>query len=265
MDNNDKNKIETAVLNSVFYNKPVYLYVFKKVSRIGAALYLITDLIKDTEPLKWSLRKEALEAMSFIGSFKDIAVSARDILSHLSGVRSLLEIGKISKNISEMNCAVLEKEIAEIYELLHKENQGVGSFSDDFFFVEKTENPTLHTFTSGVFGTPVKQNPFYGSQGSSSYKGHDKGQNNNVLYKNERREIVRDVSSVKEDREKNKGQRRDEILRIIKSKPNLTIKDITVVIKDCSEKTIQRELISLLSIGLIKKTGERRWSRYTIA
>jgi DeoR/GlpR family transcriptional regulator of sugar metabolism len=36
------------------------------------------------------------------------------------------------------------------------------------------------------------------------------------------------------------------------------------VIKDVSEKTIQRELISLIEAGIILKTGERRWSRYSI-
>jgi hypothetical protein len=36
------------------------------------------------------------------------------------------------------------------------------------------------------------------------------------------------------------------------------------MIKDCSEKTIQRELIVLVSEKVVKKEGERRWSVYSI-
>ncbi len=58
--------------------------------------------------------------------------------------------------------------------------------------------------------------------------------------------------------------RRDRILGIIKDKGQVTIKDVSTAITDVSEKTIQRELMSLVSDGRIVKEGERRWSRYSI-
>ncbi len=58
--------------------------------------------------------------------------------------------------------------------------------------------------------------------------------------------------------------RRERILSIIKDKGQASIKDVSTVITDCSEKTIQRELMSLISEGQIKKDGERRWSRYSL-
>jgi predicted HTH transcriptional regulator len=42
----------------------------------------------------------------------------------------------------------------------------------------------------------------------------------------------------------------------------VSIKDIRTAITGCSEKTIQRELANLISQGLIKREGERRWSVY---
>jgi hypothetical protein len=62
-----------------------------------------------------------------------------------------------------------------------------------------------------------------------------------------------------------KNDRQTLILSTIRSKGESSIKDLTDVIKGCSEKTIQRELISLVGSGDLFKTGERRWSRYTIA
>ena len=44
----------------------------------------------------------------------------------------------------------------------------------------------------------------------------------------------------------------------------MTKQDIAQTIRDCSEKTIQRELIALIQGGIVKKTGERRWSKYSL-
>jgi predicted HTH transcriptional regulator len=63
---------------------------------------------------------------------------------------------------------------------------------------------------------------------------------------------------------KDKSSRQDIILSMLKSGVKLTIKDFAQNIKDCSEKTIQRELLALVSKGMLKKEGERRWSKYFI-
>ncbi|MGH7250205.1 MAG: hypothetical protein ACREGC_04470, partial [Minisyncoccia bacterium] len=61
------------------------------------------------------------------------------------------------------------------------------------------------------------------------------------------------------------GERMSLILGIVKKNRGVSIKDISAIIKDCSEKTIQRELASLISQGLVRKEGERRWSVYFAA
>ncbi len=69
-----------------------------------------------------------------------------------------------------------------------------------------------------------------------------------------------------------KKQRRDEILGIIKNNNgSATIKDIKLKISSggsgvsvYSEKTLQRELMSMTKDGVLSKTGEKRWSRYYI-
>ncbi len=59
--------------------------------------------------------------------------------------------------------------------------------------------------------------------------------------------------------------RAEQILSFVRDNGGTGIKDIHSVISDCSEKTIQRELQSLIEKGLVKREGERRWSRYYIA
>ncbi len=58
--------------------------------------------------------------------------------------------------------------------------------------------------------------------------------------------------------------RRDRVLNILRDKGQATIKDIVDVVTDCSEKTIQRDLISLIKDNIIIREGERRWSKYRL-
>jgi DNA-binding transcriptional ArsR family regulator len=55
------------------------------------------------------------------------------------------------------------------------------------------------------------------------------------------------------------------IKTVLEAKPEATIKDIAEVITDVSEKTIQRELNSLIEKGQVIRQGERRWSKYSMA
>ncbi len=58
--------------------------------------------------------------------------------------------------------------------------------------------------------------------------------------------------------------RAERIKTVLEAKPQATIKDIAEIITDVSEKTIQRELNSLIEKGQVIRQGERRWSKYSV-
>jgi len=58
--------------------------------------------------------------------------------------------------------------------------------------------------------------------------------------------------------------RRDAILGILKTKGPSYIKDVSMLMRGMSEKTVQRELQALAAEGVVKKEGERRWTRYSV-
>lgn len=58
--------------------------------------------------------------------------------------------------------------------------------------------------------------------------------------------------------------RRTRIATILEAKGDATIKDISEIITDVSEKTIQRELNTMIDEGQVQRQGERRWSRYSL-
>ena len=83
----------------------------------------------------------------------------------------------------------------------------------------------------------------------------------------------REVSVVKRPKPSEDGasaapaklSRRERIKTVLGAREGATIKDIADIITDCSEKTIQRELNSLIEDNVVKRQGERRWSKYFLA
>ncbi len=62
-----------------------------------------------------------------------------------------------------------------------------------------------------------------------------------------------------------KNSRQNIIITILKRKKEIMIKDVSPLISGCSEKTIQRELLAMVQAGILRKVGEKRWSRYSLA
>lgn len=58
--------------------------------------------------------------------------------------------------------------------------------------------------------------------------------------------------------------RAERIKTVLEAAGEASIKDISDIIRDCSEKTIQRELNSLIEKGEVIRIGERRWSKYSV-
>lgn len=58
--------------------------------------------------------------------------------------------------------------------------------------------------------------------------------------------------------------RRERIKTILEAKGEASIKDISDIVSDVSEKTIQRELNAMITDNVVKRHGERRWSKYSL-
>ena len=58
--------------------------------------------------------------------------------------------------------------------------------------------------------------------------------------------------------------RQSRIKAVIETQEEVTIKDISSIINDVSEKTIQRDLNDMIENNVIRRVGERRWSKYLL-
>ena len=236
-----------------FFNVEEYLmYVFKKTEKITSALYLVSGLLKDEEPLKWEIRDKGIDLLS--SSFMASSAVPGDKNSVIQSLftaaletLSLLNVARISHLISDMNHNILVREIDQVVALLRDRltanAESAGYVLSESFF----KTPDL--FSSG----------FKQAQTNSKTIAHDSHSHSATHKASGER-----VSQGQVDVQVKKTSRQEAIVTILKGQSNLTIKDFSKVIKDCSEKTIQRELLGLVDKGIVKKEGERRWSRYSL-
>lgn len=222
------------------------VFLFKKIERIVLALYLSTNHMSDTVSLKTNIRSVAdvliKDIIAFNSGYSDSRASSKLTQDFLE-IKTLLLLGAGSNIMNQNNVQIILDEIARLNKEIenHKDNFiGDTDFKKSFFVVESRQK----------LPEPI-----------DSYKGH-KGQDSDTDKPNETKQKEDIYKRQNENVELN--NRNEEIMKIIKDNEKVTIKDISSKIKNCSEKTIQRELIKMVSLNLIKKEGERRWSTYSI-
>ncbi len=158
-----------------------------------------------------------------------------------------------------MNFSILKNEYLELYRVLESE-LSVEKPKDRIFLQKSLLQVSLMDK-----GQTIKD----------IYKGHK--QDKNVFYKNNESFTGFQGGETKEENKKNneikkesgfdaikRTSRQEIIIQLLKSRGEVNIKDIIEVVSGCSEKTVQRELISLIRGGIVQKRGERRWSKYSL-
>lgn len=237
----DSTEIKTNQLVSTLFDENLsFSYVCKKTEKLTSALHLVTDVIDKEEPVCRLLRSSGLSILSYIillGTQVDQNTTDR-IKSNIVKTVSLLGVSYRSGFISEANHTLLEAEYIEL---------GI--------FVDTHRGTFMGGSSTGVLkellDVPYPKRLSVEKKSIQSFsQGQLKRQNNLVVKK---------PNGVRH------SERRDIIIQLLGKKDKITVKDISKEITDCSEKTLQRELISLVEEGVLKKEGERRWSTYFLA
>jgi DNA-binding transcriptional ArsR family regulator len=256
--NNEPNNIWKSI---GFFNGEDHLtFTFKKTEKITSALYLISSLLKDTEPIKWELREKGISLLSSAISMN--ALEPRDKNNDIHAffsvsleTLSILRVGHVAGLVSEMNHSILKNEIEEIVFLLKTkvfEDAARAGYvlSDSFFKTENSRTEEIPLQSPSLFSRTQNNN-------------HSEGSISNKVSKNEIK-TGKNITQPKIAIKDKKDSRKSAIIDLLKRQSPLTIKDFVKAISGCSEKTIQRELLDLVEKGIIKKEGERRWSTYSL-
>ena len=284
---------------AVFGGNEHFAFIYKKTEKLVTAIYMITNFIKDNEPLKWRIREEALELMSLNLSLNTVSLSERTSIlkqyqAHSVEIISLSTIAFHSGLVSQMNHQVLKREFESLLDAIEsdqnkKQREETVALSADFF---KTDLPS----PISVSDMNVKSVAPERTQSAPLAPATPRTESSNVSYTKpvvetpkptptstpvfytQAREahtanVVRDIpkpiisTPIRDKRaygavEEKKSGRQDIIVNLLKKRQGLNIKDFSNVISGCSEKTIQRELLEMVARGTLRKEGDRRWSKY---
>ncbi|MFZ3043755.1 MAG: hypothetical protein WA058_01450 [Minisyncoccia bacterium] len=231
--------LEKSIFSNIFEKDIRRVFIYKKAERLAKAIHLITPAFAEALSLK-----NRIDAI--VVGLIDAAIlppgTARTALSReLLALSSVLSIARTSGTLSSMNADLITR---EAHMLLHE----VAAYEEPRLSFDET--PTLSSIAKETLSREMSQNSHQPSKPQSvrTTRAVSKGH-------------VKDTGRTPDSQVKD---RRDAIVSVIRNKGTASIKDISTLVRGVSEKTIQRELSSLISSGMVVKQGERRWSTYSL-
>jgi len=229
--------------DSNYYNN-----VFKKTEKIlSVTLYILSET---DENKKTTLHIDSIKAKSLRAhevSLKTLSLQPHEQTSGL--VAFQYELVSLE---SALTMALMSGVIAQdIFNLLHDQLDGVHRYINNHYI--KQSPVTVADLTETIVEKSASQ------QGTGTKK------KSAPTKRAQRVQIpAGDISTDAYLVYSQLSDRGERIKTVLEAKPQATIKDIAEVITDVSEKTIQRELNSLIEKGQVIREGERRWSKYSV-
>ena len=225
----------TELRKTVVEDSEFYKYIFKKTEKVVCAVFYILrseqgigqkdSVVVDVELSATALLDVSLQSLKATVSYTE--VHAREIQLALIALESKLRVAHASRLLREGYLEVFLHEIDSVQRALRK------------YIDQGTVYNPLNTESRG--GEQIREKKAL-----------------------PQRKVVVEGTADESRETAHTLPRRERVLSIIKDSGEAMIKDIARIVTDCSEKTIQRELISLIKDNIIVRDGERRWSKYRL-
>jgi len=231
---------------------------YKKVERIVLATHLVTNFVPERECVRDTVRNKSQDLLPLVmelrGGLQSVGPHAVErVQAHVRQILSLLDIVHASGYISNMNLEVLKFAYADLVRFIEKSQEGSASES-----LELHEKELMSVTRD--------------SHVSEISKGQKKSiKDTSVKDIQKDIKVIKDIQQSEDTRaqslrtKRRLKSRRMAILDVVTKKSPIHIKDIAKEITDCSEKTIQRELSSLVNDNVLVKEGSKRWTTYSLA
>jgi len=225
---------------------------YRRAERIVAGLHLLTAHISSEEPIRGKIRFESLELLAKTLALRDEmrTIDSTSIGSFQVSVRYLISLVRMLTAGGFVSFQNADTVIAALDEL----SGFIGAS-------QRTALAESIAFDREDFIGPI------GPLSSDNRRVTLKDLKDTINTKD--KELVKDNKlSIKRAPAETTSQvkeRSQNILDVLRSGGDFSIRDICARVPDYSEKMVQRELLALVAAGTIKKVGLKRWSRYSIA
>lgn len=215
---------------------------YRRAERLVAAIHLVTNHVAPDEPVRRAARLTGLDLLSSMLMLKDQMrnLDSSALKKTQSLIRELISLARVlsvAGHVSSQNAETLVEALDELGNFLVVSQRTPLSEA-----VSLDKDELLDTI-------PTPKRPLSESSAREQRLVRDKSMQRGTV----------------SNRAGRKGQRTERIVGILTNQGQLAIKDITVSLPEYSEKMIQRELKSLITLGRVKKMGSKRWSTYALA
>lgn len=243
----DRFVLDKGIFSNIFEKDIRRVYIYKKAERLAKAIHLVSPAFRTAPALRNRMDQIAVGLV-------DAAIlppsAARDSMSReLLALSSVLSIARTGGLLSSMNAELIAREAQQLL-------QEIATYEEPRLFLD--DAPTLASLAkeAGIERAHSQAPRAASSEQRISFSTTSGTRANAPAHKGH--------SSIGQIKDK-AAARREVIKSILSSKGPSYIKDISTMIRDVSEKTIQRELQSLVDTGEVSKKGERRWTQYALA
>lgn len=218
--------------------KDIYGHITDHTQKLTAALYRVTDLMSDREPLKWTLRDTATHLHDNIMSIRFLKDKSRvleDSLNDFFRIVKALELVSLGVYISNLNFEILKREYLNLKNFIEGKNKKI------------VAGDILVSIDSIKLAAP--------------------GGIKDIA----RPSLVTSVLKEKEgtdgvQKALNPENRKEKILEFLKTGGPKNVGEIGGIFNGLvSAKATQRDLLDLVKIGEVIAKGDKRWRTYESA
>ena len=223
--------------------------MYRRAERLIAAVFLMTNHIPVDETLRIESRKVATSILpKALASRDELRSNASTALSEfrvaIRHLMSLVRLMVFAGFVSSQNAEVVVGAADELGAFVL--TAGRSTLSESFVFSreELTDVPDIYKGQRDIKDrVAIKDSNILRDSGAVSFTGPATA-----------------GGSPTAARSRSSG-----IVGILRTGGELNIRDIAANLPEYGEKTIQRELNALIQQGIVKRTGLKRWSRYSLA
>ena len=214
--------------------------IAKKSEKLVTALYLVTDLMVDSEPIKHGLRKNAVALLSSMNALSQLDVKDRVIelkisLKSVTEITSMLHVAVTTGIVSKMNGELLMEGFRSLQLVLEKKQP---IFTKEMLHVEHEEELER----DGVFSNAVNSTSYDALTPLAIARLHESTQDLRRTQESLRQaQLLAKFSSLE-----NKGQNKESIKD---TKQDKIINDNKEVIKDNNAKSLSTHAVLMEHAG----------------
>ncbi|MCK6462476.1 MAG: hypothetical protein L6Q29_01495 [Candidatus Pacebacteria bacterium] len=229
--------------------RDIYGHITDRIQKLTSALYRVTDLMSDKEPLKWTLRETSLAVHDLIVSIKLAKDKDRVLTETLNlsyRIIKTLELVSSGAGIASLNFEILKREYIYVKNFLE------GKKTEFAYDPKMLPEFVLNQKKTREFSGRTPETPIAFPEQIIAGLKLPEGAPGAATAKAEEQDVE-------------PQSRKGKILNFLKDGEARSVGEVAAIFNGgASDKAVQRDLFDLVRMGKVEAKGDKRWRKYEI-